>query len=890
MRHLSFGIPILGSIALLLGVTGCADENPWGNTSKEKGKIRLSLTTNSHIDSAKPVFRSGEDESADNTADLSSYITVPTPDQFSIHLERADGSYSKTWTTLAAFKEEANTTTFNTGSYTLTAFYGEKGTQDFEAPYFEASSTFTVLSEQTQEISLEAELKNSMVKVNYTQGFIDYMKEDYYSTIHTEGLTEDLTYRNIETRPAFIEPNKANVTVHFTTKDKGHSADVSLGEFAPIAKTLHNITFDIGENQYGDTTLEVSFDETLTEDPVSIDLTDELWTTPAPVITWENGIENGATIDMLEGTASDQILKMRVDAEGIIQNAVLTVQSTNYTPAWGSEIDLCSANSEQIQQIQSAGIEATGFGLTGQPTDKLAFLNLTNFGKSLPKGEHTISLVVTDQTGKVSETASVKLNSEEITVEKIGDPTIVYGSGQAVLTLDYNGQNPGTDISFTAIGSSGRHEDASIASWEDITATRAFEKKRYIYTVNLPTTTKSNIEIKVFHKVTNNVATFTVPVTVPAYSITQYDAFSKYAYLKVTTESTDANVLTAVINNLVIKGNGNELTIANRNTSTGVVTLSGLTPATTYTVTSSITGDAWNDNNSFTTETELAIPNGDFTQINSTNLTSGELQVGGEWYITMFATHTHKSSFSYSIPSEWANVNDLTAWSQAKNRNTWYVVPSSWVENGMGVMRNVGYHHNGRKVNKTGSAAGTTYYCTDHPEDSELNKAAGELFLGSYSYNGNESRTEGTSFASRPKSISFEYQYTPINNDIGYAFIDIFDAEDNPIGNKQAIALKASSESKTVNVDFNYNQFGKKATTLKVSFKSSNNATPPIHIPTGKELDEGTGTTGKTLPANTYHAVATGSVLKIDNVTAHYGDAPGTTPANAPKRKTTKRK
>ena len=813
-------------------------------------------------------------------------MNMPTSADFKVKLEKADGSYSKTWSSFSDFKDEAATSTFNTGAYTLTAYYGEKGTQDFEAPYFEASSSFTVLSDKTQEVNLEAELKNSMVKINYTQAFKDYMS-NFYALVHTEGRTDDIVYGMVESRPAFVEPNNANVTVYFTTKDKGHSSSVSLGEFAPAAKTLHNITFDITENQNGTASLEVSFDETLEEENISIDLTDELFTTPAPVITCE-GFSNGETIDMLEGTGSGVTLKMNVKAEGKIKSAVLTVESDNYTPEWGAEYDLCKAfEDNKVSMIQKAGIDAIGFGFTGQPTDMDGFLTLTDFGKSLPNGVHTISLKVTDQTGKVSEPAVVILNSEEISIDMVGEPTIVYGSGQAVITLDYNGINPDSDISFMAIGSDGYYTAAKIISCEENTATRAFEKKRYVYTVELPVTTKSSIGIQVYHKQTKLVGEFQVPVTVPAYQIAEYDAFCKYAYLKITTpDSTDPSVLAAVINNLYIKGNGNELNIASRDASNGIVTLSGLTPATTYALTSSITGDAWNNNVSFTTETELGIPNGDFKAPGAL-LERKDLQVGGKYKVSPVDYH-HTSSISRTLPADWATVNDLTAWSGSSNKNTWFIVPSSWLETEteMGYMRNVGYNHAGSTPSTSGGAFNTKYYCENAP--SELVHAAGELFLGTYSFNGTESRTEGIAFASRPQSISFEYEYAPIEEDKGYAMIKVLDAGGSELGGK---VLDLESGADTETIELNYGKFGNKAATLIVTFKSSNQgAKAPINIPTGTSLNEGQGLGNKTIDANSYHAVATGSVLKIDNVTAHYGDAPGITPAAAPKRKTNKRK
>lgn len=867
---------LTAAVAMAFSLEGCADESPWGNNSNEKGSISITLGTDSDITTAKPVFRSGDDETRATSGMLADYITVPTSDDFSIRLEKADGTYSKTWATLADFKTDA-VNGFSTGTYTLTAFYGEKGVQDFESPYFEASSTFTVLSDQTSTIELTAELKNSMVKVNYTDNFKAYM-QDYHSSLRTEGRSDEIVFSTAQTKPAFIEPKNAALTVHFTTKDKGFTSSVVVGQFAPQAKTLHNMTLDIGENQNGDATLSVTFDDTLEDENFTIDLTEELLTTPIPVITCD-GFMDGQTVDMLEGSASETQLKMNIFAEAGIKSALMTVESTAaYKPAWGYEIDLCSANEVQQAQLNTAGIQATG--LFHNP-EQMAFLDLTEYGKSLKNGEYTISLIVTDKNDAVSKTTKVILNSLPITIELVGDPTIVYNSGQAVLTFDYNGLNPMQELTFTAEDDLGNDTDCPILSCEE-TNTRAFETKRYIFSIKLPVSNKSKIKITAYHN-HNKIDTYEVPVIVPQYNISAVDAFSRYAYLKVTTpDSTDPNVLAAVTNNIHLRSSDKYLKIEKRDATNGILTVTDLTPGSTYAIESTITGGdiMQPESLSIDTEEELSIPNGDFTQQNG-RISADNLQVGGS-YLVGAITYTPHSSFSYPLPAEWATVNSKTAWMESSNWNTWYVVPSSWLEinngNSKGLMRNVGYNNNGNDLTRTGDFWSTTYYCTYTPED--LIPAAGEFFLGSYTFNGTETRNEGIGFASRPMNISFEYEYTPINGDAGYACAEILDAQGKTICNKE-IAIASGSGSGTISLS--YGQFSSKAATLKLKFKSSNQTTPPINIPTGKALDEDTKLTiDATVAENQYKAVATGSVLKIDNVTVNYGD--GTTGARAPKR------
>lgn len=880
MRHLQFGIPIAGLLLGAVGLTGCSDENPWGTTSKEQGSISLILSTDPDISTSKPSFRS------EDTDNLSNYIEIPKADAFNITLEKTDGTFLKTWTKLQYFLDYAHEHTFDTGAYTLTAFYGEKGKQDFEAPYFEASSSFNVLSGKTQELELRAELMNSMVKVNYTDAFKNYMS-DFHSQLHTEGKTDDIIYDDSETRPAFIEPNNASLTVHFTTKESGITSSKSVGDFAPMGKTLHNVTFDIAQNDKGNAQLSISFDDSLEEDNIYIDLSDELLTTPAPKITFSEGYINGQTIDMLANTAADSPLQMSVYAAAEIKSATLVVESSSYTIPWGSEIDLCTISDPDKQQLNATGIVFDGFGSASKPAGKFAAIDFTNFNKYLGKGTHKVSLIVVDKNDCVSETAYFTIDSQEITVDIVNQPVMDYCGSETTVTIDYNGNNP-ADLTFKTYGATGTGYNFVVKGWDEDTSTRAFDKKRYVFTLQLPTevsSAKDYLNLDIYQNSISKKASGKINVTVPSYTL-EYDAFSHYAFVRVIM-SDRPELLEKVMANMKLSLSGSEVTNnILRDYESGVISIGDLTRGTTYTVKSSITGDQTvNSNGSFTTEGALEIPNGDFSQHGET-LESGELQDGGEFKAAI-KVYTLKSSFSRTLPADWATVNDLTAWSGASNRNTWYVVPSSWLDtdNQRGYMRNVGYNHHGQNLPVSSWAAAT--YSKNSPSDNQLEKAAGELFLGTYTFNGSETRSEGIAFASRPNSITFEYTYEPIGTDEAYARIRLEDTEGVPFGEDKIYALPAGSG--TITFPIEYNSFdNRKAGKLIVSFKSSNNSTPPINIPTDTNLQEkGHDGISSNVPANQYHAVATGSALWIDNVKANY-DKGGA--AAKPAKKTHKRK
>lgn len=861
------GSHLLGTVALMGLLGSCAADNPWGTESGSKGKIHLTLQTDGDVKSARPVFRSGEDG-----VQVSDYLTVPTAGDFKIKLEKKDGTYSGFFGSI----DELNNSNeaFTAGAYTLTAYHGEKGTQGFDCPYFEGSAELTVLSDKTTDIDVTAAMANSMIALEYTQEFINYMSA-WDATIYTEGVTGGIRYPFDERRAAFVEPNNVSIGLSFTTKE-GKSTTVSIGsEFAPLAKTLYHITIDVKAKETGDAALSITFDDSLEEVPVEIDLTEELFTTPAPTIETV-GFADGETIDMLEGTASEETLKMNVVAKAGLAKAILTINSDNYTAPWGKEIDLCSATEAQQAQLAKAGISAVGFY---KNPDKLAFLDLTAFGNSLPKGTHTIQLRVEDAKGATSEAASVTLDSQDITINAV-DQYILYGSNEATMTLDYNGTEPEKNISFRSINEAGNMKPVSIKKCELATGTRAFETKRYIFTIALLESTHEVIRIDAYHK-ENLIGSFNVPVTTPEYTIAA-DAYTNTADIKV--NSSNVTVEAAIVNNLKVRmQDGDELTVAARNTGTGILTLSGLSPITPYIIETSLDGENWGHQKGFTTESELQIPNGDFSQTTQTiNIT--EIDAGGQ-YKYGATTMQNKSSITVNEPTGWASINSKTCWIGSNPQNTWFMVPSTIATNGKVLIRSVAYDHAGTLPALDNHGLKVLAKYSRNKPASFANKEAGELFLGEYSFNGSENRSEGIAFSSRPMTLSFDYTYAPVSNENGEVTLRVIDASGNVIASTDASISTGTNTSKTVSLSYSASAFGKKAAKLYVSFRSTKGSSVTVPIPSDiKDVSNTTELSGQTIGANQYKSLCVGSQLTIDNVKVGYdrlGSASG-----APKRKT----
>lgn len=917
MRKFRSVIPLAGAMAASMLLTACMDESPWGSTSKETGTIDITLTADYSFDTSKPVFQDdtrAKGDVNDITTYLSDGFVMPSVDKFSIRLTKADGTTDQIWGKLEDFQEAAKDG-FAIGSYTLTAFYGDiedASYQGFDSPCFSASTTFTVLPGRESKIELTPTLANSMVVFEYSDAFKEYMASYNAKLTPKNAPAQDrteITFEQNETRAAFIQPLDADVKVSFTTKVTGktQSASVEIGKFAPQPRTLHKIKFDIKENSNGFAQLTLTYDENLEESFVPIDLTDDLYSTPEPevTVTSPTNFVNGKSYNILTGSSEISSFKMNVVAKGGISKAEVSVTKKGGTSSGWSDInmDIYGKSSAALQTLNLVG---DGFDNTAE-SNVVASLDVSDLINSLPQdgSVYTLTFSVTDKKGQTCkihdatgniltdaegndyESVVVVLNAENITAALAEDEegnslsTANFCATEAYVTIDFTGNNP-NGVSFE-VETSPNHYESVTSSWvsgQKNIGTRAFESQQCSYKLSgLPAIKSENLNVRAIYN-NSKIADLEIPVNLPEYSISDVDAFAHYAYLKVTTPKHED--LSNILDNLKIKANGTvqkpdvESYDTNNHDGYGIVCIKNLNvdsiaSANFVTKTSITNGVVWNDGPSFTTESESTIPNGDFSQTTQT-INKTKVESGGRYRYVVFYQPT--ANIVRSEPVGWASINSKTCWFDCSGaKNTWFQVPSTYAENGEVMIRNVAFDHNGTRPDDMSE---TVYWInTNVPNFASTCFAAGELFLGSYSYDSNgEHRTDGIKFSSRPASIQFDYKYSPTGND--NACVEVIVRNSSGIVGSTYTTLSASSNFTAKTIQLSNYKFGEKATKIEVRFRSSTEQYPMnfVHIPnTEEELSEGFGKYNfgdKNLGNNTYKAVATGSVLTIKNVEAVY--------------------
>lgn len=847
MNRVSSGLLFCGAMFLM---ASCGTEEGF-QPDGPQGKVTLDLTTDGTV-------------KMNTRADDTKVTVLPQPSQFRISFDKHDGTFSQEWVSLTHFNKESS---FPIGSYTLTASYGEMDKEGFELPCFEASTDVLVESNVESHVGLTATLSNAMVSIRYTDDFKSQFAA-YSSALKSQSSAEYVIFAQDEDRPAYMKPEKISLQLTLTN-NQGQQVKVSPYSFTASPQHHYIVTMGIKDSQgMDDVRLDVQITEEVTAEFVDISLGDELFNAPKPVVK-PYDFPASMSYEDFEGFEAEGEPRMDVLAYGGISKVNLNVISSNKL-IFGESVQLVNADPLTQQQVTSTGLEAEGFF---RNPDKAAVIKFKNFIAKLPVGTYTISVDVQDVRTIVCDnpvefTVTIKPVNVKLSVAKFPE----YMGEEMNVTVTSNKPGIKNNIRFEVTDGSGNWTEATILTNPTTVKTRADQEYTYNYHLSIPAQERSYVKVRAYY------GSETDPkdqiqeegVIFPKYSM-QVDAHAKKVYIKVVPE--DPSKLGIIMKKLkLLRGREETPTVVDEQN--GIFLLEGLDASTDYSGWEAYLSYGTNPRTevpAFRTETARALENGNFDEDKTTLSMNYDIQVGGKYRVSP-VDYTLTSHIQRYTPNGWATLNDLTCWRGSSNYNSWFMVPSTYWENGKVVIQTVGYSHNGTTPSRSGGAFNTTYYCENAPADADLSKSRGELFLGSYSYDGTAHRKDGIEWNTRPTTLSFEYTYEPYGAKMGEAYIRVLDADGEDLSGESVIIPSGTNEKMTISLP--QYPFGKKAATLILGFKSTRTGlSATVKIPTGKELDEGKGLGDHTLAANSYKAVALGSKLTISKVELGYDSA-----------------
>lgn len=853
----------------MLLLVSCANEDQ--QVASGYGAINIQVSADYQ---AVPVTRS--------TLESTESPENPDVNDFALKLVSTDGSFSRSWDSLADFDPAEK---IPVGSYTMSAYHGDLEDEGFDKPYYLGEADVTVRDRENTPVEILCTLANVKVTVEYSEAFKKYFA-DYATTIHAAG-GDYVEFVKDETRAAYVKPGKITIQTYLKKQNGIEST------FEPAAienaqpRQHYRIKLDIADNNAGEAQLNISFDETTETQPITIDISDEVMEAPAPSFL-ATGFVPGTPLEVKENSyPTEKAVNLSLTAKAGIASCTLTTHSACLeSEGWPSEIDLVGTSSENSALLNRLGLKVKGFGEMGS---KMGFIDFSEVFTHLRvtdgNDQHTFTLSAKDIYGKVSETpVTLSVKSIPITFALQTPEAVFVGSKTATIPVEFDGEYI-DQIKFSyidAMGSKVNSNSTVVSSEGDL----------YQIKISIEATDKP-VSVEASYANGAKTATTSIPVKTPDFTITaeEYDVWARRAIVKLT--AADSQYQEAVEQYAVLYANSTGQWEGVASTpSQGMYIITGLNPDTRYQLRGSCNSGQDNVNYSgdctLRTEAAAVVPNGDFEEIVQT-ISVTDMKQGGQ-YSVWPANYQNTCSFTIQEPTGWASVNAKTCNLSAANQMTWFVIPSTYnttltwnayrnfapstqtpdlyrdltAQNGSNAMvvRNVAWDANGTTPATSGGAFNTTYYNTNVP--TIANRSAGKLFLGSYSYsNGSETYTEGVDFTSRPTALKGWYKYANDPGDpteTGVVTVTLLNGQ-TVIGTGTA-NLSAAADYTEFSVPVAYSVTNQKATSLRVMITSSNHAS--------YTQSEETATIKTTVSNGQFESASRGATLTIDNLTFTY--------------------
>ena len=821
-------------VAALLAVSACSDTFDPSRDSGDGGRMLLNVGVDRDV--RAPQKLSGR-SAASRVATEADHI-----DAGDLTLKMTSHLSGKVFTyKLADFDP---TTTFPIGRYTIDAYYGEEGKEDFAAPYYKGSTEVVLHENEATPVSLTATLANSMVSIVYGEDFKNYFPS--YSVEIATSKGASIIHNNGEERAAYVEPGLITIYAD-VTKPNGVKGKLKAAEFTAEARNHYVVTMGLGAES-GGSAITVTFNSELVEETVEIDVSDQILLAPAPTLS-AVGFTPGEEITIVEGTTTSGPLRVVATAIAGVASGQLTTQGASLiTQGWPPVVNF-PADAENLAKIEEFGIRPQGFrGTTTQ-------MALVDFREGLSKltynassdNRTTFTLTVTDKYNKVSEPMSFTVIVQELTlaVEKVYTPAVNEES--MVVDMLFNNEDLRDFVRFEVMDNNGAYQRVVHERLEHVPGSNK-------YKVRIPIPRSAN-DVVFRAVVLGNNSLSLAPVTVVrtgvAMVFSDVDVYAKHATVSILGNHGAQYALSAKwfastdgTNYTQIPGGQVDVNGAN-------ATINDLTDGTHYYLKVEA-NNAVSEPIEFTTESIVQLPNNKMD----------------DWFIENGQTkYWWKSYCGSDKNTPWGSMNLVSTSEGGSNDRD-----LSDSRNGMGYCAASGTDRttdarsgNAALIKTVGwgqgnSAAGSL---------SSIKRASvGQLHLGSSptqfvntsgeSYDG--VIDYGYPFSSRPSSLSFWYKYQPKNsNDYGYAEIWLKSADGKIIAKETRNLTRADAYTEVVmNLPYTVKQ---KAAKICVIFRSS--ANPDCYAINESNL---------TYPgfAASKDKQTVGSQLYIDDVTLNY--------------------
>lgn len=762
---------------------------------------------------------------------------------YSLTVTSADNAYSHTWPLATDYPKFEP---YTVGKYFAKAFSGEMGAEGYDCPCFAGETTFEVIEAKYTNINIDCFLTQAVIYL--TVG--DALRQacpDAMVTLHSAGHSYVEADRDAES-PVFLTPGS---TYLYVTVNDGMGGKATVAPDFKIdtrGSESYSVTVDMAEDEV----LQVSCGDIVSRMPISAALFQS-----APPSIEARGFVSGSMVNIVEGYPASEPLIMVVNAPAGLSAAVLTSVSDH--EELPSECDLLG---------DPASLLAHGL-IVDRVDDETLMVDFTRLLENVgvpDKSYFTFMLQARDRLNRVSEASMLRVAIKSVEVEAVGKPTSVVGTDFATIDVSLSSSDFNVDDFDVYIIDAHDNiiSEANIIDFradnEAMTASIDFNVEPGLDDIDVRVDFMGNPKLYA-----------TVERVVPEYEIF-VDAFAMAANIYVTTE--DKALRDIIVQDAIPYVNETPAIILNRDVDDGYITISQLSPATAYSISTVLIPNRYAPLVRVATEKAEQVPSGDFEEFEDL-IQYKRLACGGAYSNTVFPIFNMQNYTDIDVKwpqKHWAGTDAKTFCKSASLHNTWYMYPSAMLDFSMSasgsksmLVQSVGWSLDGDEITPYIQESGKQLaYNANVPN--VAHRSAGKAFLGSYRFDPatlTEVYDQGVAFTSRPRSLNGFYQYvsdvtTPDN---GLVIVELVnDAGPEPISVATATMRFTSSASFTsFSLPLSYHTIGVKATKLRIMFSS-----------TYRQGDIGEEDDEVPVTADASRGMFIGSILRVDNLSFSY--------------------
>lgn len=755
---------------------------------------------------------------------------IPDVGDFSLSIAKENGELVSKWDKFSDYDAEA--TVVPVGTYTVSASYGDATTEGFDGLSYAGSTTANVAEGETTDVTIDCTINKARVSISYTDAFKSYFTS--YSAYISSSRGNKIDYTADETRAAYFTPGNLDVYLNVTRPGVSGSVALKVKTLAAEVKHEYRLTMDVDA---GTSTLNIIFnDDPESTQNVEFNISDAALNAPAPTIV-AHGFTSGEAMEVVEGGSVEGTLQAYLNApSGLAGCKLVTSSAALKAQGWPEEVDLVALSTEDQQKLTELGLVMKGLGSTHDKIATVEFQNVIPYLYCTGDGneEHSFTLTATDVYRKTTETPLVlKVTSRNNGFAVTLPESVPYGSNTMSFTMNLEGDASKVKFYYFDFGSFQQlaAENVSISS-KDTTHT---------VTLTFPDPlidTESDVKFKAEYGSKTIEKTFKVEDPELTLSLKNGDAdvWAKHVNFQVSSNTDDGWVASA--DNVIIQYMDNKVwkNVSFTYSTTGYE-VTGLSSGQSYTF-RVIGKDDQTKTSAFvdiTTESELSVPNAEMEDWHA-NPQNKNWEM---WYVCNSGENPVWNTMNQLTTSDGGNYryNANSGTIRTEGKNGGYAAR----------IRAVGWGRNNAALGSANAKYGTV----------------GELYLGYYDSEAKKAVYDGIEFTSRPKSLSFDYKYTPgKGGDQYYAEIVILNKQGDvatEIGRGLLRKGNSVQEWSSTSVDIVYTEEGKKlkATNMYIVFKSG---------------DKSDNSSFNTVPSfgNLSKGEYVGSEFFVDNIVLNY--------------------